>query len=66
MFPEIEESTKDHSYKRDNKGTFVGTRDYISPEMVADSASGPFSDLWSLGVIVYELYSGTKPWTGKN
>lgn len=36
-----------------HRGTFVGTPLYASPEMLNDSTSGPFSDLWALGVIVY-------------
>lgn len=44
----------------------MGTRDYISPEMVNDSVSGPFSDVWALGIIVYELYTGKRPFRGYN
>lgn len=36
-----------------HRGTFVGTPLYASPEMLNDSVSGPFTDLWALGVIVY-------------
>lgn len=47
------------------KGTFVGTRDYLSPELVGElSISGPFSDLWAVGIICYQLYTGKTPWTG--
>ena len=35
------------------RGTFVGTPLYASPEMVSCSISGPYTDLWALGVIVY-------------
>ena len=45
------------------KGSFVGTRDYLAPEMVGDmSISGPFSDLWALGIIAFQLYTGNSPW----
>ena len=47
-------------------GTFVGTRDYITPEMIEINLSGPFTDLWALGIIIYKLYSNTLPWQGKN
>lgn len=33
--------------------SFVGTPLYVSPEMLGDSISGPFNDIWALGVIVY-------------
>ena len=45
------------------KGSFVGTRDFLSPEMVGElSISGPFSDLWAIGIICYQLYTGRTPW----
>ena len=43
--------------------TFVGTPAYASPEMLAMSVSGPFTDLWSLGVIIYEMLEGNHPWS---
>ena len=36
-----------------HRGTFVGTPLYASPEMLNNSSSGPFTDMWALGVIVY-------------
>ena len=35
------------------RGTFVGTPLYVAPEMLNESLSGNFTDLWALGVIVY-------------
>lgn len=49
--------------KMPRKDTFVGTRDYISPEMAKESLSGPFSDIWALGIITFELFEGKRPWT---
>jgi|TARA_B110000285_G_C15105557_1_gene607708 eukaryotic-like serine/threonine-protein kinase len=49
---------------KSHRGTFVGTPLYASPEMLDDSVSGPFTDLWALGVIVYQLVSGELPWKG--
>lgn len=45
-------------------GSFAGTSLYIAPEMLYESSSGPFSDLWALGVIIYELETGSSPWHG--
>ena len=38
----------------------------MAPEMIDDNISGPFTDLWAFGIIIYKLYSGKLPWTGKN
>ena len=48
----------------EHRGTFVGTPLYASPEMLNSSASGPFTDLWALGVIIYQLVAGEVPWKG--
>lgn len=40
------------------KGTIVGTEDYIAPEVLAEEPSGPPADLWSFGVIVYMMLCG--------
>ena len=43
------------------KGTMVGTEDYISPEILEEKVSGPSADLWSLGVILYMMLTGDSP-----
>jgi serine/threonine protein kinase len=43
------------------KGTLVGTEDYIAPEILEEEESGPPSDLWSFGVILYLMLSGISP-----
>lgn len=44
--------------KKDIQGTFVGTPIYQAPEMIMDNVSGPFTDLWALGVIIYQMITG--------
>jgi eukaryotic-like serine/threonine-protein kinase len=39
----------------------VGTEDYIAPEVLNEELSGPASDLWSLGVIIYLMIFGESP-----
>jgi serine/threonine protein kinase len=52
--------------KRKHNGTFVGTPLYCAPEMLELNQSGLFSDLWALGVIIYEMGCGQKMFKGKN
>lgn len=49
-----------------HRGTFVGTPIYSTPEMLNKSTSGPFTDLWALGVILYQIVTGKIPWKTKD
>jgi serine/threonine protein kinase len=42
-------------------GTFCGTLDYVSPEMKDRGEYGNSVDLWSLGVMTFELLVGFPP-----
>jgi len=42
-------------------GTVVGTPSYMSPEQITGKSVSPASDLFSLGVTLYQLYTGRLP-----
>ena len=49
---------------RDRTGTFVGTVNYLAPEMVADYVSTLETDLWALGCIVFKMVTGKVAFAG--
>lgn len=48
----------------DRKGTFVGTVNYLAPEMIKDCEASCASDLWALGCIIFKMYTGKVPFPG--
>jgi 3-phosphoinositide dependent protein kinase-1 len=59
---EDNESTEQEKIKE--KGTFVGTHEYISPESLNSEAPTPMVDIWGLGIMVYEMINGHTPFKG--
>jgi 3-phosphoinositide dependent protein kinase-1 len=60
---ELETYDEHHMPRR---STFVGTAEYVSPEVLNDESSGLAVDLWALGCIVYQLIVGKPPFKAAN
>ena len=53
-------------YTLEKAHTYIGTPYYLSPEIILGKSYSSSSDIWSLGVILYELCCLKKPFEGRN
>ncbi|TKX21859.1 serine/threonine-protein kinase-like protein 8 [Elsinoe australis] len=50
----------------DRAQSFVGTAEYVSPELLTDKNACKASDLWAFGCIVFQLLAGRPPFKASN
>ena len=45
-------------------GSIIGTAQYLSPEQAKGVPTSPASDIYSVGIVLYEMLTGTVPFSG--
>ncbi|WP_243305112.1 serine/threonine-protein kinase [Geothrix oryzisoli] len=61
-----EDPSGNHAWERITQaGTFMGSPSYASPEQIQGQAAGSSSDVFSLGILAWELLAGEHPFPGE-
>ena len=66
LFGQQETQRAGNSGGEERAVSFVGTAEYVSPELLKDKHAGKASDLWAFGCILYQLLCGRPPFKAPN
>ena len=72
LLPERRDTEGQMEFEPDSTSTenransFVGTAEYVSPELLTDKNACKASDMWAFGCIVYQLLAGRPPFKAVN
>lgn len=58
--------TESHLDSGEQRTSFVGTHEYVAPEIIAEEAYNRSVDWWAFGILIYEMVYGRTPFRGKN
>lgn len=58
-------SDSNGSKDNQNCASFVGTAEYVSPELLLYNQCGYGSDIWALGCMIYQFVQGQPPFRGE-
>lgn len=63
---EEQQQQQQQQQRRQRRNSFVGTAQYVSPELLTDKVASRASDLWALGCIIYQMVAGLPPFRSRS